>query len=98
MFDDHLSELGVFGGLTEARKVAGWCETHQIRLATHNPLGPISAAACLHLNLATPNVGVAEQIRPVRRRVGRLHRKSLQRLTDSGGLDGPTIRQLCRQD
>jgi L-alanine-DL-glutamate epimerase-like enolase superfamily enzyme len=56
-------DLCIVGGLTEARKVAGWCETHGIRLATHNPLGPVSSAACLHLNLATSNFGVQEQPR-----------------------------------
>ena len=56
-------DLCIIGGITEARKVAGWCETHQIRLATHNPLGPVSSAACLHLNLARRTCGVAEQIR-----------------------------------
>ena len=56
-------DLCIVGGLTEARKVAGWCETHQIRLATHNPLGPASAAACMHLSAAVTNQGVAEQIR-----------------------------------
>src|SRR5437764_737654 len=45
------------------RAVAGWCETHAIKLATHNPLGPVSTAACLHLNLASSNVGVQEQPR-----------------------------------
>ena len=54
-------DLCIVGGITEALKVAGWCETHYIKLATHNPLGPVSAAACLQLNLACPNVGVAEQ-------------------------------------
>ena len=54
-------DLCIVGGLTEARKIAGWCETHYIKLATHNPLGPVSSAACLHLNLATPLVGVQEQ-------------------------------------
>ncbi|MFN8522943.1 MAG: mandelate racemase/muconate lactonizing enzyme family protein [Chloroflexota bacterium] len=54
-------DLCIVGGLTEARKVAGWCETHSIRLATHNPLGPVSSAACLQLNLATSNFGVQEQ-------------------------------------
>jgi L-alanine-DL-glutamate epimerase-like enolase superfamily enzyme len=54
-------DLCIVGGLTEARKVAGWCETHGIRLATHNPLGPVSSAACLQLNLATSNFGVQEQ-------------------------------------
>ncbi len=56
-------DLCIVGGISEARKIAHWCETHQIRLATHNPLGPVSSAACLHLNLALTNVGVAEQPR-----------------------------------
>lgn len=54
-------DLCICGGFTEARKIAGWCETHYINLALHNPLGPVSSAACLHLNLATPNFGVQEQ-------------------------------------
>jgi galactonate dehydratase len=56
-------DLCIVGGLTEARKVAGWCETHSIKLATHNPLGPVSTAACLQINLACSNVGVQEQPR-----------------------------------
>lgn len=56
-------DLCIVGGFTEARKIAGWCETHYIALALHNPLGPISSAACLQLNLATPNFGVQEQPR-----------------------------------
>jgi galactonate dehydratase len=56
-------DLCIAGGLTEAKKIAGWCETHYINLATHNPLGPVSSAACLHLNLSCPNVGVQEQPR-----------------------------------
>lgn len=54
-------DLCIVGGFTEARKIAGWCETHSIKLATHNPLGPVSTAACLQLNLATPNMAVQEQ-------------------------------------
>ena len=54
-------DLGIIGGFTEARKVAGWCETHYIKLALHNPLGPVATAACLQLHLATPNFGVHEQ-------------------------------------
>ena len=54
-------DVCIVGGLTEARKIAGWCETHYIKLATHNPFGPASTAACLHLNLASPLVGVQEQ-------------------------------------
>jgi L-alanine-DL-glutamate epimerase-like enolase superfamily enzyme len=53
-------DLCIAGGFTEARKIAGCCETHYIKLATHNPLGPVSTAACLHLNLASSNFGVQE--------------------------------------
>ena len=56
-------DLCIAGGITEARKIAGWCETHAIKLVTHNPLGPVSTAACLQLNLATSNVAVQEQPR-----------------------------------
>jgi L-alanine-DL-glutamate epimerase-like enolase superfamily enzyme len=54
-------DICIAGGLTEAKKIAGWAETHYIQLATHNPLGPVSSAACAHLNFASPNVGVQEQ-------------------------------------
>jgi galactonate dehydratase len=56
-------DLCIAGGLTEAKKIAGWCETHYIKLAVHNPLGPVSSAACLQLNMACPNFGVQEQPR-----------------------------------
>ena len=36
------------GGLTEAMKVAGWCEAHYIDLMPHNPLGSICVAATSH--------------------------------------------------
>lgn len=53
-------DLCIVGGFTEARKITGWCETHYIHLAPHNPLGPVSTAACLHLDLASSNFGVQE--------------------------------------
>jgi galactonate dehydratase len=53
-------DLCIVGGLTEARKVANWCETHYIKIVPHNPLGPVSAAACLHLDVATDNFAVQE--------------------------------------
>ena len=43
------------GGFTEAMKVAGWCEAHYIDLMPHNPLGPISTMANLHLAAAVSN-------------------------------------------
>ncbi|MFG1955308.1 mandelate racemase/muconate lactonizing enzyme family protein [Micromonospora sp. NPDC048830] len=48
-------------GLTEARKIAAMAEVHHVNLATHNPLGPVTAAASAHLNLVLPNVSVQEQ-------------------------------------
>ena len=51
------------GGITEALKITHWCETHYIDIAPHNPLGPISAAACVALCMASTNVGVQEMPR-----------------------------------
>jgi galactonate dehydratase len=48
------------GGLTEARKVAGWCETHYVDMMPHNPLGPITTAASIHYAAATPNFAYLE--------------------------------------
>jgi galactonate dehydratase len=53
-------DLCIVGGITETLKVARWCEAHYIKLAPHNPLGPVSTAACLQLDLASDNVGVQE--------------------------------------
>jgi galactonate dehydratase len=48
------------GGLTEAMKVAGWCEAHYVDLMPHNPLGAVCSAATAHLCLAAPNVAWME--------------------------------------
>jgi galactonate dehydratase len=48
------------GGLTEAKKIAGWCEAHYIDLMPHNPLGPICTAASVHLGAATNNFAQLE--------------------------------------
>ena len=53
-------DVCIVGGITETRKIAGWCETHYLPIALHNPLGPVSTAACLHLDLATSNFAVQE--------------------------------------
>jgi len=52
------------GGFTEAMKVAGWCEAHYIDLMPHNPLGPVSTAACVHLGAAAPNFAWLEERSP----------------------------------
>jgi len=43
------------GGLTEAKKVAGWCEAHYIDLMPHNPIGAACTAATVHLAAACNN-------------------------------------------
>jgi galactonate dehydratase len=48
------------GGISESKKVAGWCETHYIDMMPHNPLGPISTASCVHLAAAIPNFAYLE--------------------------------------
>jgi galactonate dehydratase len=55
-------DVAIAGGLTEARKITALCETHHIKLAAHNPLSPVTAAASLHLSLATSNFGVQEHV------------------------------------
>jgi galactonate dehydratase len=49
------------GGFTEAMKVAGWCEAHYIDLMPHNPLGPISTAACIQLGASVANFAWLEE-------------------------------------
>jgi L-alanine-DL-glutamate epimerase-like enolase superfamily enzyme len=53
-------DMSLVGGFSEAKKVAGWCETHYIKVAVHNPIGPVATAAHLQLHLAIPNAGVME--------------------------------------
>ena len=53
-------DLCIVGGLTEALKITHWAETHYINIVPHNPLGPVSAAACVSLCMASSNVGVQE--------------------------------------
>ena len=56
-------DLCIVGGLTETLKITHWAETHYIDLAPHNPLGPVSTAACVALCMASTNVGVQEMPR-----------------------------------
>ncbi|MDA1296592.1 MAG: mandelate racemase/muconate lactonizing enzyme family protein [Chloroflexi bacterium] len=56
-------DLCIVGGLTEALKITHWAETHYIDIVPHNPLGPVSAAACVSLTMASSNVGVQEMPR-----------------------------------
>jgi galactonate dehydratase len=43
------------GGIMECRLIAGMAETYYAGVAPHNPLGPISLAACFQLDTCIPN-------------------------------------------
>ena len=48
------------GGIFEGRKIAAMVEMNYASIAPHNPLGPISLAACLQLDACCPNCLVQE--------------------------------------
>lgn len=48
------------GGLTGAKKIAALAEAHGVGVVPHNPLGPISTAACLQLAACIPNFALQE--------------------------------------
>ena len=50
------------GGIGEVRKIAAMAETYYAAIAPHNPLGPISLAACLQVDACCPNFLCQEQI------------------------------------
>ena len=43
------------GGIHEAHIIAGMAEAYYAAIAPHNPLGPISLAACIQLDASIPN-------------------------------------------
>ncbi len=50
------------GGIFEVRKIAAMAEMYYMTLAPHNPLGPISLAACLQLDACIPNFLIQEYL------------------------------------
>ena len=50
------------GGIFEARLIAGMAEAYYAGIAPHNPLGPISLAACVQLDATIPNFVVQEHV------------------------------------
>ncbi len=68
-FEDILARKGAryvrpdvcaLGGITPSKKVAAIAESHYAEIVPHNPLGPVSTAACLQLVAAVPNVLIQE--------------------------------------
>ncbi|MEO1017796.1 MAG: mandelate racemase/muconate lactonizing enzyme family protein [Pseudomonadota bacterium] len=48
------------GGLTGAKKIAALAEANNIEVVPHNPLSPVSLAACLQLDACIPNCAIQE--------------------------------------
>ncbi len=48
------------GGITGAKKIAALAEAHHVGVVPHNPLGPVSTAACLQLAACIPNFALQE--------------------------------------
>lgn len=53
-------DMCVAGGLTAGKKIAAEAEARGVYVIPHNPLGPISTAACLQLDACIPNFEVQE--------------------------------------
>ena len=48
------------GGLTHSKKIAALAEAQYVGVIPHNPLGPVSTAACLQLAACIPNFTIQE--------------------------------------
>lgn len=48
------------GGILETRKIAAMAETYYVRVAPHNPNGPVATATSLQLAFALPNFCILE--------------------------------------
>jgi len=48
------------GGISTAKKICAVAEAFDVQVIPHNPLGPVSTAACLQLCASIPNLGIQE--------------------------------------
>ncbi len=48
------------GGLTHSKKIAAVAEAHGVHIVPHNPLSPVSTAACIQLAACIPNFALQE--------------------------------------
>ena len=48
------------GGITGAKKIAALAEANYVGVVPHNPLGPVSTAACVQLAACIPNFAIQE--------------------------------------
>ena len=48
------------GGITTSKKICSLAEAHDVLVIPHNPLGPVSTAACLQICASIPKLGIQE--------------------------------------
>jgi galactonate dehydratase len=48
------------GGITHTKKIAALAEANYVGVVPHNPLGPVSTAACLQIAACIPNFAIQE--------------------------------------
>lgn len=48
------------GGITTSKKICALAEGFDVKVIPHNPLGPVSTAACLQICASIPNLGIQE--------------------------------------
>jgi galactonate dehydratase len=53
-------DLCLAGGLSGCKKISAMAEAHHIKVIPHNPLSPISTAACVQVAAAIPNFALQE--------------------------------------
>jgi len=53
-------DVCTIGGITTCKKIASVAESHYVSIVPHNPLGPVSTAACLQLDACVPNFLIQE--------------------------------------
>jgi galactonate dehydratase len=53
-------DLCLCGGLSGCKKVAAMAEAHHVKVIPHNPLSPVSTAACVQLDACIPNFALQE--------------------------------------
>ena len=76
------ADISHCGGIGELLRIAAWAEAYNVRVAPHNPYGPVALAAALHACAAMPNFLILEHCR---------HRPWFDEVQRSG----PEIRDGC---
>jgi galactonate dehydratase len=53
-------DVCLVGGLTNSKKIAALAESHYVQVVPHNPLSPVSTAACIQIAACIPNFALQE--------------------------------------